>query len=69
MYGTEDRGRPAPMTSPPRSDHQSAALPSVPSIAPAERAAAIGSRLRQIFEEAAAEPLPDAFEDLLRKLS
>lgn len=35
---------------------------------PAERATAIGSRLRQIFDEAAAEPLPDAFEDLLRKL-
>jgi hypothetical protein len=37
-------------------------------IAPAERAAAIGSRLRQIFDEAAAEPMPEAFEDLLRKL-
>jgi len=35
---------------------------------PAERAAAIGSRLRQIFDEAAAEPMPQAFEDLLRKL-
>lgn len=35
---------------------------------PAERAAAIGSRLRQIFDEAAAEPMPDAFDDLLRKL-
>ncbi len=35
---------------------------------PAQRAAAIGSRLRQIFDEAAAEPLPQAFEDLLRKL-
>ena len=37
-------------------------------IAPAERASAIGSRLRQIFDEAAAEPMPEAFEDLLRKL-
>lgn len=37
-------------------------------LAPAERAAAIGSRLRQIFDEAAAEPMPEAFEDLLRKL-
>ncbi len=37
-------------------------------IAPAERAAAIGSRLRQIFDDAAAEPLPDAFAELLRKL-
>lgn len=36
--------------------------------APTERAAAIGSRLRQIFDEAAAEPTPQAFEDLLRKL-
>jgi hypothetical protein len=35
----------------------------------AERAAALGSRLRQIFDEAAAEPMPQAFEDLLRKLS
>jgi len=35
---------------------------------PAERAAAIGSRLRQIFDEAAAEPMPDAFADLLRRL-
>jgi len=35
---------------------------------PAERAAAIGSRLRRIFDDAAAEPLPDAFEDLLRRL-
>lgn len=35
---------------------------------PAERAAAIGSRLRQIFDDAAAEPMPQAFEDLLRKL-
>lgn len=37
-------------------------------VPPAERAAAIGSRLRQIFDEAAAEPLPETFEDLLRKL-
>ncbi len=35
---------------------------------PAERAAAIGSRLRQIFDEAAAEPMPEAFTDLLRQL-
>ena len=41
-------------------------LPPPPSSA--ERAAAIGSRLRQIFDEAAAEPMPAAFEDLLRKL-
>ena len=41
---------------------------SPPTIAPAERAAAIGSRLRQIFDEAAAEPVPEAFEELLRKL-
>ncbi|QYE34965.1 NepR family anti-sigma factor [Glacieibacterium megasporae] len=33
-----------------------------------ERAEAIGSRLRQIFDEAAAEPMPQAFEDLLRRL-
>ena len=33
-----------------------------------ERAMAIGSRLRQIFEEAAAEPIPETFEELLRKL-
>ena len=37
-------------------------------IAPAERAAAIGARLRQIFDEAAAEPMPNALEALLRKL-
>lgn len=42
----------------------SAALPA----RPAERAAAIGSRLRQIFDEAATEPMPQAFEDLLKKL-
>ncbi len=42
-------------------------IPSKP-IAPPERAAAIGSRLRQIFDEAAAEPMPHAFEELLRKL-
>ena len=42
--------------------------PPVPPLTPAERAAAIGSRLRQIFDDAAAEPMPDAFEDLLRKL-
>lgn len=35
---------------------------------PAERAVAIGSRLRQIYDEAVAEPLPDAFTELLRKL-
>ncbi len=35
---------------------------------PAERAAAIGSRLRQIFDEAATEPMPEAFADLLRQL-
>ncbi len=39
--------------------------PFAPSV---ERATAIGSRLRQIFDEAAAEPMPQAFEDLLRKL-
>lgn len=33
-----------------------------------ERAHAIGSRLRQIFDEAAAEPMSEAFEELLRKL-
>ncbi len=43
-------------------------IPTVRPIAPAERAAAIGSRLRQIFDDAAAEPMPDAFEELLRKL-
>ncbi len=42
--------------------------PPAPPLAPAERAAAIGSRLRQIFDDAAAEPMPDAFEELLRKL-
>ena len=42
--------------------------PPLPTLSPAERAAAIGSRLRQIFDDAAAEPMPDAFEDLLRKL-
>ena len=52
-----------------------AAVPGRPPIASpdneypaAERAAAIGSRLRQIFDEAAAEPVPQAFEDLLRRL-
>ena len=45
-----------------------ASPPPAPRIAPAERAAAIGSRLRQIFDEAASEPMPDAFEELLRKL-
>lgn len=45
------------------------AVPPPPAgIAPAERAAAIGSRLRQIFDDDAAEPLPDAFAELLRKL-
>ncbi len=39
-----------------------------PPLSPAERAAAIGSRLRQIFDDAAAEPMPDSFDDLLRKL-
>jgi hypothetical protein len=48
-------------------DRKTANQPAVPP-APAERAAAIGSRLRRIFDEAAAEPLPQAFEDLLRKL-
>lgn len=38
-------------------------------VPPAERASAIGSRLRQIFDDAAAEPMPEAFEDLLRKLA
>lgn len=42
--------------------------PPPPPPTPAERAAAIGSRLRQIFAEDAAEPMPDAFEELLRKL-
>jgi hypothetical protein len=42
--------------------------PPPPPLTPAERAAAIGSRLRQIFDDAAAEPMPDAFEELLRKL-
>lgn len=46
----------------------SATPPPAPPLSPAERAAAIGSRLRQIFDDAAAEPMPDAFEDLLRKL-
>lgn len=35
---------------------------------PAERAVAIGSRLRQIYDEAVAEPLPDDLTELLRKL-
>lgn len=39
-----------------------------PAATPAERAAAIGSRLRRIFDDAAAESLPEAFEDLLRRL-
>ena len=39
-----------------------------PIATPAERASAIGSRLRQIFNDDAAEPLPDAFAELLRKL-
>ena len=52
-----------PMTS---TDHETA--PPTPPLTAAERAAALGSRLRQIFDEAAAEPMPDAFEDLLRKL-
>ena len=42
--------------------------PRPPPLSPADRAAAIGSRLRQIFDDAAAEPMPDAFEDLLRKM-
>ena len=28
----------------------------------------VGASLRQVFDEIAAEPLPQAFEDLLRKL-
>ncbi len=44
-------------------------VPSHDTLIPAtERAEAIGSRLRQIFDEAAAEPMPQAFEDLLRRL-
>lgn len=35
---------------------------------PGERAALIGRRLRQIFDEAVAEPIPDAFKDLLGRL-
>ena len=35
---------------------------------PGERTAMIGRRLRQIFDEVAAEPIPDAFKDLLGKL-
>ncbi len=35
---------------------------------PADRATAIGVRLRQAFDDAAAEPLPEAFAELLRKL-
>ena len=52
MMSTDGSDMPAPPTPP----------------SPAERAAAIGSRLRQIFDDAAAEPMPDAFEELLRKL-
>jgi len=33
-----------------------------------QRAEVIGARLRQIFDEVAAEPMPEAFEDLLRRL-
>ncbi|MGI4878564.1 MAG: NepR family anti-sigma factor [Janthinobacterium lividum] len=33
-----------------------------------DRTEAVGSRLRQIFDDIAAEPLPEAFEDLLRRL-
>jgi hypothetical protein len=29
----------------------------------------VGASLRQVFDEIAAEPLPQAFEDLLRKLA
>ena len=29
----------------------------------------VGASLRQVFDEIAAEPLPEAFEDLLRKLA
>jgi len=32
------------------------------------RSRQMGRRLRDIFDEVAAEPLPDAFEALLRKL-
>ena len=42
--------------------------PSNPASPLPDRTAAIGARLRQIFDEAAAEPIPDAFSDLLRKL-
>lgn len=43
--------------------------PSRPAAASSEdRATIVGTRLRQIFDEVAAEPLPDAFRDLLRKL-
>ncbi|MBV8972843.1 MAG: hypothetical protein JO290_11185 [Sphingomonadaceae bacterium] len=52
------------MTSNPRPEEEPRTTP----LTPAERATAIGARLRQIFDEAAAEPLPEAFADLLRQL-
>lgn len=42
--------------------------PDDPPPPPAERATALGARLREIFDEAAAEPVPETFEELLRKL-
>ena len=34
----------------------------------AARSDRVGATLRRVFDDAAAEPLPRAFEDLLRKL-